>query len=208
MKRRIAISLGVVIACGCAPWSTWVDEFASLRRLVLHEVLWWTLVVALLAYVRFGERRPLSSVGLRAPRVTELAVGLAAGLATVVVLAVVYLAVFPALGVDESAAADQLLATPLWWRMVSVARAAVSEELVFRGYAIERTLELTGSRRAAFTVPWLVFTFAHVGPWGWGHLLVAGLGGAGFTLLYAWRRNLWVGIIAHVVVDGIAVLTR
>jgi membrane protease YdiL (CAAX protease family) len=27
------------------------------------------------------------------------------------------------------------------------------------------------------------------------------------TLLYAWRRNLWVNMIAHFVIDGVAVLS-
>jgi len=206
MKMRNAVALLVVLACGCLPWSAWVDEFASLQRLVLHEVIWWTIVAALLAYIRLGERRSLSSIGLRVPRVTELVAGLMAGLAILGALAAIYLVLFPALGVDETSAVDLLQAMPLWWLVISVVRAAVSEELLFRGFAIERTLELTGSRLTAFALPWLVFTFAHVGPWGWAHLLVAGVGGAGFTLLYAWRRNVWVGIVAHLVVDGLGVL--
>jgi membrane protease YdiL (CAAX protease family) len=37
-------------------------------------------------------------------------------------------------------------------------------------------------------------------------VLVAGFGGLLFTLLYLWRRNLWVNIIAHAIVDGVAIL--
>jgi membrane protease YdiL (CAAX protease family) len=43
---------------------------------------------------------------------------------------------------------------------------------------------------------------ALVGPWGWGHLLIAGFGGLTLTLLYVWRRNLWANIIAHFIVDA------
>jgi len=206
MRFRTGIALVGVLALGCAPWSNWVDEFASLQRLVLHEVIWWTIVAALLIYVRVGERRPLSSIGLRTPSITDVVIGLVAGLVIVVALAAIYLGLFPAVGVDETSAVDQLQAMPRWWLVISVVRAAVSEELLFRGYAIERTHELTHSRFTALAIPWLVFTFAHVGPWGWAHLLVAGVGGAGFTLLYAWRRNVCVGIIAHLGVDGIAML--
>jgi membrane protease YdiL (CAAX protease family) len=45
-----------------------------------------------------------------------------------------------------------------------------------------------------------------VGPWGWAHLLVAGFGGLMLSVLYAWRRNLWVNILAHCFIDGLAVL--
>jgi uncharacterized protein len=41
-----------------------------------------------------------------------------------------------------------------------------------------------------------------VGPWGWGHLLIAGFGGLTLTLLYVWRRNLWANIIAHFIADA------
>lgn len=97
-------------------------------------------------------------------------------------------------------------AQAIWWRLVSVVRAAVGEEVLFRGYGMERLQELSGSRVFALVFSCLVFTLEHVGPWGWNHLLVAGFGGIMLTLLYLWRRNLWVNIIAHFVVDGAAVL--
>ena len=98
------------------------------------------------------------------------------------------------------------MATPFWWRLASVIRAAVGEEILFRGYAIERGRELAGSRTAAAFLSWLVFTLAHIGPWGWGHLFIAGFGGLTFTLLYLWRRRLLVNVIAHFIVDGAGVL--
>jgi membrane protease YdiL (CAAX protease family) len=52
----------------------------------------------------------------------------------------------------------------------------------------------------------LIFTLEHVGSWGWSHVLLAGFGGIMLTILYCWRRKLWVNIIAHFIVDGVAVL--
>jgi membrane protease YdiL (CAAX protease family) len=101
---------------------------------------------------------------------------------------------------------NRLLATPFWWRFISVIRAAVAEEILFRGYALERLQELTGSLHLAAGLSWMVFTLEHVGPWQRSHLLIAGFGGVVLTLLYLWRRNLWVNIIAHLIVDGAAVL--
>jgi membrane protease YdiL (CAAX protease family) len=66
--------------------------------------------------------------------------------------------------------------------------------------------ELTGSRHKAIVVSWAIFTVEHVGIWGWGHLLVAGFGGALLTALFIWRSNLWVSILAHAIIDGVAVL--
>jgi membrane protease YdiL (CAAX protease family) len=45
-----------------------------------------------------------------------------------------------------------------------------------------------------------------LGVWGWGHLLIGGFAGVILTLLYIWRRNLWVNMIAHFVPDAIGLL--
>jgi membrane protease YdiL (CAAX protease family) len=92
--------------------------------------------------------------------------------------------------------------------LISVIRAAVSEEVLFRGYAIERMRELTGSIRIASVISCVIFALERVDPWGWGHLLIAGFAGTILTLLYLWRRNLWVSMAAHFIVDGtVALLT-
>jgi membrane protease YdiL (CAAX protease family) len=114
--------------------------------------------------------------------------------------------ILPKLGLSEAQQIDQLTAAPGWWLAISVVRAGVSEEVLFRGYPIERLQELTGSRLPAFGLPLIAFTLAHVGPWGWTHLIVAGFGGAMLTGLYVWRRNLWVSICAHCLIDGAAFL--
>jgi membrane protease YdiL (CAAX protease family) len=99
-----------------------------------------------------------------------------------------------------------LMATPFWWRFISTIRAAVSEEVLFRGYAMERTEALTGSRLIAVFFSCAIFTLAHVSSWGWSHELIVAAGGMAFSLLYLWRRNLWVNIVAHFIVDAVSVL--
>lgn len=209
-RRRLAVTwIGLAVALGfpCLPVTKWVNEFAGVGHLVGYEGIWWAVVGFLLAYVRLVERRPLSSLGFRHVTRADLAVAVAAAVAMVVGLGAIYFAVFPWLGVHEEGQIGKLLATPLWWRLISVVRAAVGEEVLFRGYAFERLAGLSGSRGVAACVSCAVFAAAHVGPWGWGHLLIAGFGGAMLTALYVWRRNLWVNIIAHALVDGVAVVS-
>jgi membrane protease YdiL (CAAX protease family) len=91
--------------------------------------------------------------------------------------------------------------------LISVIRAAVGEEFFFRGYSISRLREISGSEPVAVFLSWAIFTVEHVGIWGWGHLLIAGFGGAALTFLFVWRKNLWVSIIAHAIIDGFAVLS-
>jgi uncharacterized protein len=195
---RAAVGLVLAVGCACLPFAAWEHEF---DHLVLYELTWWLLVAGVLAYVRFVERRPLASIGFAAPHARGIALAVAAGVAMLGVLAAIY-----ALGPDETDELAALTATPLWWRAISVVRAAVGEEVVFRGYAIERLSELTGRRWLAGAISCAIFALAHVGTWGWSHLIVAGAGGAMLTALYLWRRNLWINIVAHAMVDAIAML--
>lgn len=107
---------------------------------------------------------------------------------------------------DFNATAKQLLATPFWYRVLLVTRAAFVEETLFRGYGIERITELTGSKWLAALVSWLAFTVAHVSYWSLGGLLIAGFGGLMLTLLYVWRRDLASNMIAHWIADGVGFL--
>jgi len=208
--RRFAWSaVGVVFALGfpMLPTGTWMNQFASAGHLVAYDAIWWAVVAIMVALVRVAERRPLSSIGVRPLGRTDVLVAIAAGIAILTGLAGIYYLVFPLLGVSEGGQMDQLLATPLWWRCISVIRAAVSEEVLYRGYAIERLTDLTGHRGVGAVLSCTAFAVAHVGWWGWGHLLIAGFAGAALTVLYLWRRNLGVNIVAHFVVDGLAILS-
>jgi uncharacterized protein len=158
--------------------------------------------------VRFAERQPLTSIGFPTPNLGGILVGIAGGITILAGLAAIYYVVFAALHVNEDQKMNQLMSTPFWWCFISVIRAAVSEEVLFRGYAIERMRELTGSIRIASVISCVIFALGRVDPWGWGHLLIAGFAGTILTLLYLWRRNLWVSMAAHFIVDGtVALLT-
>src|ERR1700761_774911 len=205
---RWPIWLGLLLALGLVslPFSLWIDEFANVRHLVANEAIWWLYITGMLVYVLRVERRPLSSIGFRHLGARDIAIGIGAGIAILAALACVYYLIFPLLHWDLSQGMNRLAATPLWWRLISTVRAAVSEELLFRGYAMERLRELSGSRGIAAGVSCAVFTLDHVPTWGWQHLAIAGIGGIALTVLYLWRRNLWVNILAHFIVDAASML--
>ena len=200
--------LGLLLALGLVslPFSLWIDEFANVRHLVANEAIWWLYITGMLVYVLRVERRPLSSIGFRRLGARDIAIGIGAGIAMLAALACVYYLIFPLLHWDLSQGMNRLATTPLWWRLISTVRAAVSEELLFRGYAMERLRELSGSRGIAAGVSCAVFMLDHVPTWGWQHLAIAGIGGIALTVLYLWRRNLWVNILAHFIVDAASML--
>ena len=95
-----------------------------------------------------------------------------------------------------------VLGLPIWLQLAVALSAGFAEEVLFRGYAVERLTELTGRRWAGAAIPIIIFGAAHIPFWGLAHGLVAGMTGLWLTLLYLWRRNLWSNITAHALLDA------
>lgn len=96
---------------------------------------------------------------------------------------------------------------PLAFRLSLVLTAAICEEFLYRGFAIEELGFLTGNRGLAAAISLLFFALAHVGRYGLlGALVIPGLIGGALTALYLWRSNLPVCMLMHAVIDGFALL--
>jgi uncharacterized protein len=204
---RIA-ALGVLLALGffSLPVGSWVHEDSGLANRLAFELIVWAWVAGILLYVVRVEGRPLSSIGFRAVGLKDGIIAILAGILILALLALILLVVFPNLHWSESSQEASILSLPYWLNMLIVVRAAVSEEILFRGYPMERLEELTGSRAIAAVVTCAVFTLDHISFWGWHHIFIAGAAGAALTVLYLWRRNIWVNMIAHFMVDAAAFL--
>lgn len=189
------------------PLPGWIFPGESLASQVWREGVFWVLTAVLVVYVLKVERRPLASIGLKKPTWKTWVYGVLGGFVMVAGMATIYLVVFPAFGVSSTESTMQaILATPLWFRLILIVRAAVFEEVLFRGFMIERLAEITGSRVLAGIVSAVVFTLAHLGSWGWIHIPIAACGALVLTLLYLWRRDLISNMVAHFVTDGIGFL--
>jgi len=76
----------------------------------------------------------------------------------------------------------------------------IVEELLYRGYPIERLLAHTDSPLVAGGGTWIVFTAAHAMSWPLGSLLQTAVVAAVLTLVYLRRRTLVPVVGAHVLV--------
>ena len=205
MTRRIQIVIGLLIALGL-PFCHLGDlgrKYTGLGDLWGGEALWFGLFVAIILYVLFVERLPLSSIGFRKPGAVDIVLGVLAGVVMFMGIGMIIMFVLPKFHMSLAHQLKGLYATPLWFRLLTVTRAAFAEETVFRGYGFERLTELTGSRTLAAVLTWALFTMAHLSSWGWAQVIVAAFGGLVLTVLYVWRRNLWANIIAHWLTDGV-----
>lgn len=198
--------IGLLVALGLPSLLAWVrrgeaeGRAKQLRRLATA----WAGCGALLALVLLWERRPLASIGiaLAAPNYLAWLGGAALGL-TMLALTVVGLIQASRAGKEvRSEGLTRLLDMPLWFRCAVPLTAGITEEIMFRGYPVERLHELTGSLWLAALLPLAVFTLAHLGSWSWGHLAGVAFAGTLLTGLYLWQRDLIACMIAHAIIDS------
>ncbi|HTT85457.1 MAG TPA: CPBP family intramembrane glutamic endopeptidase [Rhizomicrobium sp.] len=205
--NRVLIAIGLLIALGL-PFIhlAYLGRlFAGLGHLWSEQAAWLVFLAIILLYVLGVERRPLSSIGFRAPALPGLLLGVAAAVA-IIGGDIAISRVEAALHLHVKPEIASLFQTAFWFRVVLVTRAAVAEEVVFRGYGFERITELTGSKYLAAAATFALFALAHYSGGGLALFLVAAWGGLILTLLYLWQRNLWITITAHWLTDAVGFL--
>jgi membrane protease YdiL (CAAX protease family) len=176
IARRLQIIVGLLLALGL-PFCHLGDlgrAYSGLGPLIGGDVLWWALFIAIIAYVMFVERLPLSSIGFRMPGVWDIVLGVIAGIAIFMGTGIIFQFVLPAMHISVDRQLQTVVAAPLWFRILNVTRAAVVEETAFRGYGFERLNEWSGSALLAGFITWVLFTMAHLSSWGWGQVIIAG----------------------------------
>jgi membrane protease YdiL (CAAX protease family) len=88
---------------------------------------------------------------------------------------------------------------------VMVLIVAVSEETIFRGYLILRFRSITRSAVAAVVISSFIFSIGH-GYEGLGGVIIVGIMGAVFAVIYLWRKSLIAPIVMHFMQDYIAIV--
>lgn len=173
------------------------DPIAS-TTVVAREVAILAVTGLLLWIVRRRERLPLSSIGLRAAGLGKsLAWGLGVAAVCFAVL-VACLAGFSALGIHYGE--GQAISRALPVTLLAVIRAGISEEVLYRGFALERLQSLTGSKWIAAAVTLILFAGFHYRQ-GMAGIFLAFVLGAVLTGFYLWKRNLVANIFGHFLVD-------
>ncbi len=181
-------------------------HLAPVAATMIVEAMCCALTAAVLVILVRWERRPLRSIGLKPPGWRTFLLGVA----VFFVLSAVYgagTAVQRGFGLAGSEVGlARLLVLPLWLRVLMVVRAGVVEEILYRGYPIERLTWLTGSGWAGALVPLIVFSLAHAPFWGAAYLIVVVPAAAVQTAVYLWKRDLGVNIVAHFLSDCVGIV--
>jgi membrane protease YdiL (CAAX protease family) len=193
------------------PIGRWIAPGDSIQALLSREAYWWIFAAAVLLWLAFVERQPLGSIGFRWPTWKTFLfaiVGAAAVLFVMILHMGVIVRVFHLDTTMVLAKQQMILARPYWFRVLLVFRAAVVEEILFRGYMIEKVRQLSGSAGLAVAVSVLAFTGAHYAGWGLVQLIPVFGAGVILAVLYLGRRDLPSNMLAHFLTDGGGFLLR
>ncbi len=168
--------------------------------------IYWALALVVVGIAVGAEGLSTTDLGFRRPAWIDLGYVVA----TAAVILLVYTATDPlveALGLavreDTGMAGAGVGAGVLLARAVTV---GVVEEILYRGYPIERLFAYADSPLVAGGVTWGVFTLAHAVRWPLGNLLQTALVAAVLTVVYLRRRTLVPVVGAHALVWVLAAL--
>lgn len=170
------------------------------RSFTAALVLRWVAVVLLLVFVLGMERLPFASLGIRMPGWPDIFIAIGAGVVSFIV-GVAFYSLFQGPESDTQTQTDQIISTlPLFGRLHLIFNAAIVEEIFFRGFLIERLTTLTRRLWVGVLVSFALFVVSHISGSGVTMTLtMVTVGALTLVLLYLWRRNLFVCILAHAV---------
>ena len=180
--------------------STWLfGDTPALPLTVAIQAVYCGLAAVLIWAALRAERAPITSLGVQPP--TWRTFVLAAVLFTVsqFVLPMMTTPLVQRLGTAGLEAGLRHIASwPLWFRLIAAVSGGVIEETLYRGYATERLVTLTGSRWVGGALAALGFGLAHIPTWGSAFAVASDLPfGILMTVVYIWRRDLMANILAH-----------
>ncbi|MGY6629364.1 MAG: CPBP family intramembrane glutamic endopeptidase [Wenzhouxiangella sp.] len=153
----------------------------------------WAVTIVLFTFVLVVERRGLSSIGFRKPAVLDFVLVIIFWIVSVAASAILHSLLPP----SPSGGLEVMLAFSIPMLVLIVFTASVTEEIFYRGYAIERLAELLGSVWIAVAISFLIFLLPHIAFFGPHWILYQGVGVVLIYVLYVWRRNLWACMLLH-----------
>lgn len=160
----------------------------------------WALALIVIGIAVRGENLAVVDLGFRRPALVDLGYILVTAVGIILVYAVTP-PLIEALGLPVSENGGLVGAsTGIGVAIAYAVTIGVVEEILYRGYPIERLLAYTDSPLVAGGVTWIVFTAAHAMSWPLGSLLQTALVSAVLTIVYLRRRTLVPVIGAHVLV--------
>jgi uncharacterized protein len=163
----------------------------------------WILALGLVGWTLLMEKQSILTIGWQSLSWKQAVGAMAIGVLLSLLVPVFSFVVSFIVPASQTGSIDQVTSSFPWWViLLSVITAGITEEILFRGYPIERLLAGNINKWLSAGISLLFFVVLHAAGWNSAHLIgvVIPLGIA-LTGLYLWQRNLKFLMIVHVVID-------
>ena len=202
----LAVIVGLVVALFGSPLIGQLNISDRLGTttsgaLLVNSLIMWALVAAILVVVLYWERRSVASIGIEMPSRHEAIIGVVMGVVALVLGILATGIAVAAFQLEQPETLLTLTELSLPVKLAVVGTAVITEEVLWRGYPIERLTELTGSIWIGAATSGVVFLAIHYPAWG----LVGAIPQAIFTLVivtvYVKTRNVVTCILTHTIIN-------
>ncbi len=183
--------------------ATFLQSMERNQRTLVSSLITFGLAVGVVAVVLLGEKQPLSTLGLHRQTRRSIIIALSASIVIAVGGTLISLGLFKLLNLPlPTLPTERITGFPLWLALWIVISSSIAEEVLYRGFVLERLEQVTGSiwTGGLITLSW--FTLLHL-PLGVTYTLLIVLPTSiMITLLYIWQRDLIATIIVHLVFNA------
>ncbi|GJD21171.1 hypothetical protein RIVM261_061270 [Rivularia sp. IAM M-261] len=169
MATLTGLSLALMAPLCLAMWGDKLFyKLDSLTSKCLQQLFLATLFVAICFIVIFWEKQPLSSIGLYSLHWQPVMWGLIFAAFLIYIYSPILIRVMNWFGISGfENGLVKLTSLPIWYLIIAVVIGGIVEEVLYRGYAVERLSSLTGNYWIGSILALVAFGLAHVPIWGW-----------------------------------------
>jgi membrane protease YdiL (CAAX protease family) len=172
-------------------------------RTLVSSLITFGLAAGVVAVVLLWEKQKLSALGIRPQTRRSIIIALSASIVIAVGGTLISLGLFKLLNLPlPTMTTERITGFPLWLALWIVISSSIAEEVLFRGFVLERLGQVTGSIWIGGLITLAWFTLLHL-PLGLSYTLLIVLPTSiMITLFYIWRRDLIATITVHLVFNA------
>ncbi len=175
-------------------------------QLIFSDIKKWILVLIIFIIILFWENRAFISIGFRETSYKSIIQAAILGVISVILAMFILGIVYNVLGLEEPDTLSNIASVPIMIKLMTITTAAVTEEILYRGYSIERINELSGSLLLAGIISGFIFLAIHYSDWG----IAGAIPQVIFTIFlvsfYIKTRDLKACIVMHWVINFLMII--
>ena len=167
------------------------------KQILFSDYKKWFLVILLSFLIFFWENKNLNSVGVKKTNTKTIIQALGLALSAVIISLLILGLAINIFNIQQPSTLSQVSSLSLLVKLLTITTAAITEEFLYRGYAIERIYNLTGNLKLGGLISAFIFLAIHFPAWGIAGAIPQFVFAVFLTTFYIYKRNLIACIVMH-----------